>query len=42
MNQTLATLVKSGVVGKQEAIEHSPVPEELAKVLGGLTGMTMK
>jgi twitching motility protein PilT len=33
MNQTLSTLVRTGVVGKLEALEHSSAPEELAKLL---------
>ena len=33
MNQSLALLVKQGVLSKQDAIEHSPVPEELHKLL---------
>lgn len=42
MNQMLSTLVKSGVVGKQEALEHSPVPEELARLLGLAGGASGK
>ncbi len=34
MNQMLASLVKSGVIGRQEAMEHSPVPDELGKIIG--------
>jgi twitching motility protein PilT len=33
MNQALISLVKLGVLSKQDALEHSTVPEELAKLL---------
>jgi twitching motility protein PilT len=36
MNQSLANLVKAGVLSKNDAIEHSLVPEELAKFFGAL------
>jgi twitching motility protein PilT len=34
MNQSLYTLVKGGILSKQDAVEHSNMPEELAKQLG--------
>lgn len=34
MNQMLSALVKAGVIGRQEAIEHSSMPDELSKLLG--------
>jgi twitching motility protein PilT len=33
MNQNLITLVKTGVLSKVDALEHSPVPEEIVKML---------
>lgn len=33
MNQSLVSLVKSGLLSKSDAIEHSMVPDELAKAL---------
>jgi twitching motility protein PilT len=35
MNQSLAQLVRSGVLSKNDAIEHSAIPEELTKMLTG-------
>ena len=36
MNQSLVTLVKQGVISKQDAIENSTMPEELAKYLAAI------
>jgi twitching motility protein PilT len=33
MNQNLVTLVKQGTLSKVDALEHSPVPEEIVKML---------
>jgi len=33
MNQNLIQLVKQGVLSKVDALEHSPVPEEIVKML---------
>jgi twitching motility protein PilT len=37
MNQSLVALVRSGVLSKADAIEHSLVPDELVKVFGMAT-----
>jgi twitching motility protein PilT len=36
MNQSLVTLVKTGVLSKVDAVENSPMPEELAKALASV------
>lgn len=36
MNQSLLSLFKSGKLSKQDAIDSSPFPEELLKMLGGV------
>ncbi|MBN22294.1 MAG: type IV pili twitching motility protein PilT [Bdellovibrionaceae bacterium] len=38
MNQSLVSLVQQGSISKQDAIEHSSVPEEIAKILQGMPG----
>ena len=34
MNQSLVDLVNQGMLSREEVLEFSPVPEELAKMLG--------
>jgi twitching motility protein PilT len=36
MNQSLSQLVRTGQLTKEEAFEHSPMPDELIKQIGGL------
>lgn len=36
MNQSLMKLVSQGVLSKADAVEHSPMPEELTKILASL------
>ena len=36
MNQALAALVKNGVLSKADAIGHSPIPDELTKILANV------
>lgn len=38
MNQSLAFLVRSGVLSKADALEHSMIPEELSKMLAQMPG----
>ena len=37
MNQSLVSLVKTGVLSKADAIEHSTMPDEITKALAGVT-----
>lgn len=36
MNQSLSTLVRQGILSRTDALEHSPIPEELSKMLVGV------
>ena len=36
MNQSLLNLAKTGMLSKQDAVEHSSMPEELVKLLSAL------
>lgn len=36
MNQSLANWVRQGVISKTDALEYSPVPDELLKMIGGV------
>ena len=36
MNQALALLVRMGALSREDALEHSYIPDELTKILGGL------
>jgi twitching motility protein PilT len=36
MNQSLAAWVRQGVLSKPDALEYSPVPDELLKMIGGV------
>ena len=38
MNQALTKLVRDGSISKRTAIETSPIPDELAKMLSGISG----
>jgi twitching motility protein PilT len=38
MNQSLLSLVRSGVLTKSDALEHSMVPEELTKMMSSIQG----